>query len=96
MTAEQFLAKWEGRAVDLSQTTGPVGDMIGSAATTASQRAALTAFAWLVGLVRFKGSAALRRHLAGDYEGAAAAFEQPADVHPNVKAALRRLYRGEA
>ena len=96
MTAADFLEHWEGVPVDLSQTTGPVNDMIGTAATTASQRAALTAFAWLISLARFKGSAALRRHLAGDYEGAAAAFEQPVDVHPNVKAALRRLYRGEA
>lgn len=96
MTAADFLEHWEGAPVDLSQTTGPVNDMLGDAPATQAQRAALTAFAWLVRLARFRGSAALRRHLAGDYEGAAAAFEQPADVHPNVKAALRRLYRGEA
>jgi lysozyme len=59
---------------DLGAFTMSVNDMLGMAPTTDNQFAALVSFAYNCGSGALHGSTLLRKHLAGDYGGAAAEF----------------------
>lgn len=51
-----------------------VARLVGNAPTTAHQMAAMVSLAYNIGLDNLAGSTLLKRHLAGDYAGAQAAF----------------------
>lgn len=70
---------------------------------TANQKAALVSLAYNIGLGAFGGSTVLKRHRAGDHEGAADAFAMwriaGGKVMPGLvrrRAAEAKLYRGDA
>lgn len=61
-------------ASDLDRFGAGVSKLIGDALTTQSMFDALTSFAFNVGLANLAGSTLLKKHLAGDYDGARAEF----------------------
>lgn len=68
---EQANAKFEQ---DLAKFSAKVDALIGSAPTTQHQFDAMCALAYNIGIGAFMKSTVLRKHKAGDYVGAAAAF----------------------
>lgn len=63
-------------ASDVAKFAGGVDALLGSAPTTAGQKAALISFSFNVGLGALKDSTLLKMHRAGDYEGAALQFNR--------------------
>lgn len=81
---------------------GPVDASLGDSPTTPAQFGAMVALAYNVGVGNFRKSSVLRRHLAGDHAGAAAAFamwnKAGGRVLPGLtrrRAAEAALYRGD-
>lgn len=71
-TQEQADARF---AADLDAKYGKaVNDMLGDAPTTQSQFDALVSLCYNIGIAALKKSTVMRKHKAGDYPGAAAAF----------------------
>jgi len=66
--AEQYFAE------DTAEAVATVNKGIGNAATTQDQFDAMVALCFNIGPSNFLGSTVLRKHKAGDYAGAAAAF----------------------
>lgn len=90
-------------ASDLAYFGGKVINAIGGAATTQAQYDAMTSLAYNIGIKGFTGSTVLRKHRAGDYDGAAAAFaswnKQAGKVLNGLvkrRTAEARMYRGLA
>lgn len=88
---------------DLAKFELGVIDAIGSAATTQAQFDALVSLAYNIGINAMAGSTVVRRHKAGDYQGAAAAFGMwVKNDGKTMKGLVRRraaeadLYRGLA
>ena len=88
---------------DLSRFDAEVSKLIDAASTTQGQFDALVDFSYNLGAANLAKSTLLRKHLAGDYEGAAEQF--PLWVHASGKVMpglIRRrsaemaLYRGQA
>ena len=61
-------------AADLARFAQGVSEAIGDAPTTSNQFSAMVSLAYNIGLKAFAGSTLLRKHKAGDYAGARAAF----------------------
>lgn len=61
-------------AADLAKFGAKVRDAIGSTPTTQHQFDAMVSLAYNIGIGGFTGSTVLRKHKAGDYAGAKAAF----------------------
>lgn len=61
-------------AADLAKFAKGVANGIGSAPTTEGQFGAMCSLAYNIGLSAFLNSTVLRKHIAGDYPAAAAAF----------------------
>jgi lysozyme len=61
-------------AADLAERAEFISDKLGGAPTTQAQFDAMLSLAYNIGLDGFAGSTVLRKHKAGDYAGAAAAF----------------------
>lgn len=61
-------------AADLAKFSAKVRDVLGGAATTQSQFDAMVSLAYNIGVGAFSKSTVLRKHKAGDYAGAEAAF----------------------
>lgn len=86
---ERFLA-------DLTSFGNKVAALIGDAPTTAHQMAALVSLAYNIGTGALKGSTVLRKHKAGDYVGAKAAFGMWNKNDGRVMAGLTRRRAAEA
>jgi len=90
-------AKADARlAADLDSVGRQVGDLLGHAATTAPQLAALTAFAYNVGMAALAGSSLLALHRAGRTTAAAAQFARWNHQGRTVLAGLTRRRAAEA
>lgn len=74
----------------------PVNALLGDAETTPAQFGAMVALAYNIGIGNFRKSSVLRRHLAGDDEGAAAAFGMWNKAGGKVLAGLTRRRAAEA
>lgn len=61
-------------AEHVAEFAAGVRKMIGNAPTTDNQFSAMTSLAYNIGLGAFQKSSVLRKHRAGDYEGAARSF----------------------
>lgn len=83
-------------AADLAKFSAKVRDLIGGAPTTQSQFDALTSLAYNIGVGALAGSTVLRRHKAGDYAGAQAAFGMWNKNDGKVMAGLTRRRAAEA
>lgn len=88
---------------DLARFGRGVWNAIGEKETTQNRFDALVSFAFNVGLGNLLSSTLLRKHVAGDYEGAAAQFIRWNRASGKVMAGLTRrraaeaaLYRGQA
>ncbi len=75
---------------------GPIRGLLSDAPTTPAQFGAMVALAYNIGLAAFKRSSVLRRHLAGDHSGAAAAFLMWNKAGGRVLAGLTRRRSAEA
>lgn len=62
-------------ASDLARFGAKVSDLIGATPTKQNEYDAMTSLAYNIGQGNFASSTVLRKHKAGDHEGAAAAFE---------------------
>ena len=87
-------------AAFVARLAGRVTDMLGGHPTTQHQFDAMVSLAYNLGAGALGGSTLMRRHLAGDYAGAAAQFKrwdrQGATVLPGLtrrRAAEAALYR---
>jgi len=85
----------------LSQFAAKVGKLLGTAPTTQNQFDAMVGFAYNVGVGNLSASTLLKKHKAGDYQGAAAEFAKwnkaAGRVLPGLtrrRAAEARLYSG--
>lgn len=88
---------------DIAKFANMVDPLIANAQTTDNQRAALISLAYNVGAGNLASSTLLRKHKAGDYDGAAAEFARWNKASGRVMAGLTRrraaeaaLYRGAA
>lgn len=86
---------------DLAHFDAGVSALIGPAPTTQGQFDAMVSFAFNVGLGNLKSSTLLRKHLAHDYDGAAAQFARWNKAAGRVlnglakrRTAEARVYRG--
>jgi len=61
-------------ASDLARFGAKVSDLIGAAPTKQNEFDAMTSLAYNIGTGNFASSTVLRKHKAGDHDGAAAAF----------------------
>lgn len=73
-----------------------IDHMLGSASTTDNQFGAMCSLAYNIGDGHFARSTVLRKHLVGDYRGAAAAFALWDEVHGQILAGLVRRRTEEA
>jgi len=95
--------RWEGLFQrDLEKFAAKVGALLDGAPTTQGQFDAMVSLAYNIGVGAFEGSTVLRKHKAGDYAGAAAAFgmwvKNDGKTMPGLvrrRAAEAKLYRGE-
>lgn len=99
-TQEQADARF---AADLAKFERGVAAAVGDAPTTQDQFDALVSLFYNIGIGAGTGSTVIRRHKAGDYEGAAAAFGMWVKNDGKVmrglvrrRAAEAELYRGQA
>lgn len=90
-------------AMDLAHFGAKVAADVGASPTTQAQLDALTSLAYNIGTGNFESSTVLRKHKAGDYDGAAAAFalwnKQKGKVLNGLvkrRTAEARMYRGLA
>jgi len=81
---------------DLTKFGEQVARLLGDAPTTAHQWAALVSLAYNIGTGALAKSTVLRKHKAGDYEGAAKAFSMWNKNDGKVMAGLTRRRRAEA
>lgn len=92
----------QSQADDMADTimardfAGPVSKSLGDAETTPAQFGAMVALAYNIGAANFRKSSVLRRHLAGDHAGAAAAFAMWNKAGGRVLAGLTRRRAAEA
>jgi lysozyme len=73
-----------------------VGQALGGAATTQHQFDAMTSLAYNIGMGNFSSSTLLKKHRAGDYQGAAAEFGRWNKANKQVMAGLTRRRAAEA
>lgn len=99
-TQEQADARF---ASDLARFGAKVSDLIGSAPTKQNEYDAMVSLAYNIGQGNFASSTVLRKHKAGDHDGAAAAFalwnKQKGVVLNGLtkrRAAEAAMYRGVA
>lgn len=90
-------------ADDVSRFADGVSALVGSAPTTQGQYDSLVSWAYNVGLAAVRDSTLLKKHMAGDYDGAAKEFLRWNKAAGKVMAGLTRrreaeakLYRGGA
>lgn len=83
-------------AADLAKFGKKVRDAIGGAPTTQHQFDAMVSLAYNIGIGGFTGSTVLRKHKAGDYAGAKAAFAMWNKNDGKVMAGLTRRRAAEA
>lgn len=81
---------------DLGQFSQGVAKAIGRAATTQHQFDAVVSFAYNVGLGNLSKSTLLRKHVAGDHDGAAAEFAKWNKAAGKVMKGLTRRRAAEA
>jgi GH24 family phage-related lysozyme (muramidase) len=82
--------------VDIERHADPVRDMLGSAPTTQGQFDALVSFAFNLGPDSLKRSTLFRKHMEGDYEGAANEFARWNKANGRVLRGLTRRRAAEA
>lgn len=90
-------------AGDLKRFGLSLANLIGTSPSTQGQFDAMASLAYNIGMGAFAGSTVLRKHKAGDYAGAAAAFgmwnKQAGHEVPGLtkrRAAEAAMYRGQA
>jgi GH24 family phage-related lysozyme (muramidase) len=83
-------------AADLAKFAAKVRDVLGGTATTQSQFDAMVSLAYNIGVGAFSKSTVLRKHKAGDYAGAKAAFLMWNKNDGKVMAGLTRRREAEA
>jgi lysozyme len=81
---------------DLAQFAAKVAEVIGNAPTTQHQFDAMVSFAYNVGVANLAASTLLRKHKAGDYQGAAAEFGKWDEAAHKVLPGLVRRRAAEA
>ena len=81
---------------DIERHADPVRALLAGMRTTQNQFDALVSFAFNVGVGALKGSTLLRKHMAGDYAGAAAEFARWNKANGRVLAGLTRRRAAEA
>jgi len=83
-------------AADLAKFAAKVRDVLGGAKTTGPQFDAMVSLAYNIGVGAFSKSTVLRKHRAGDYPGAQAAFAMWNKNDGAVMAGLTRRRAAEA
>lgn len=83
-------------AADLAKFSAKVRDVLGGAKTTQPQFDAMVSLAYNIGVGAFSKSTVLRKHRAGDYAGAQAAFAMWNKNDGQVMAGLARRRAAEA
>lgn len=83
-------------AAHVAEFAAGVDKLLGGAAVTARQKAALTSLAYNIGLGNLGSSTLLRKHNAGDYAGAALEFAKWSRAAGKVMAGLTRRRAAEA
>lgn len=83
-------------AADLAKFAAKVRDVLGTAPTTQSQFDAMVSLAYNIGVGAFSKSTVLKKHRAGDYAGAQAAFSMWVKNDGKVMAGLVRRRADEA
>jgi len=83
-------------AADLAKFSGKVRDLLDGKPTTQHQFDAMVSLAYNIGVGGFGGSTVLRKHKAGDYKGAQAAFAMWNKNDGKVMAGLTRRRAAEA
>lgn len=81
---------------DLAKFAAKVRDVLGGTATTQAQFDAMVSLAYNIGMKALGGSTVLRKHRAGDYAGAQAAFSMWNKNDGAVMAGLTRRRAAEA
>jgi len=81
---------------DVTKFANAVNGLIGNAATTDNQRAAMISLAYNIGTGNLGSSTLLRKHKAGDYAGARAEFGRWDKAAGKVMAGLTRRRAAEA
>lgn len=84
------------KAEDMADFEREVRAILGHAPTTQGQFDALVSFAYNLGSAALRGSTLMRRHKAGDYEGAAAQFARWNKAGGRVMRGLTRRREAEA
>lgn len=92
-TQERARARFKAHLAEFGEG---VDKLLAGNPVTAAQKAALTSLAYNIGLRALEGSTVLRKHLAGDYAGAAAAFSMWVRAGNKVLPGLVRRRAAEA
>lgn len=92
-TRERAVARFKAH---LAEFGAGVDKLLAGKPVTPAQKAALTSLAYNIGLGALSRSTVLKRHLAGDYEGAADAFRMWNKAAGKVMAGLTRRRAAEA
>jgi lysozyme len=92
-TRERALARFKAQLAEFGEG---VDKLLAGKPVTAAQKAALTSLAYNIGLGALSRSTVLKRHLAGDYAGAADAFAMWNRAAGKVMAGLTRRRAAEA
>lgn len=92
-TRERAVARFKAHLAEFGEG---VDKLLAGKPTTASQKAALASLAYNIGLSALSRSTVLKRHMAGDYAGAADAFAMWNKAAGKVMAGLTRRRAAEA
>ncbi len=92
-TRDRAVARFKAHLAEFGEG---VDKLLAGKPATAPQKAALTSLAYNIGLGALGGSTVLKRHLAGDYAGAADAFAMWNKAAGKVMAGLTRRRAAEA
>lgn len=92
-TRERAIARFKAHLAEFGEG---VDKLLAGKPATAAQKAALTSLAYNIGLGALGGSTVLRRHRAGDFEGAANAFGMWSKAGGKTMAGLVRRRAAEA